>query len=68
MKYEVILFGSEEDGAYIAEVPELPGCMADGATAKDALQNVEVVAAEWIETAVSLGREVPVPKGRLRYA
>lgn len=68
MKYEVILFWSEEDGAYIAEVPELPGCMADGATAKDALQNVEVVAAEWIETAVSLGREVPVPKGRLRYA
>lgn len=46
MKYEVILFWSEEDGAYIAEVPELPGCMADGATAKDALQNVEVVAAE----------------------
>ncbi len=68
MKYEVILFWSEDDGAYIAEVPELPGCMADGATAKDALQNVEVVAAEWIETAVSLGREVPVPKGRLRYA
>ncbi|MCD7902862.1 MAG: type II toxin-antitoxin system HicB family antitoxin [Oscillospiraceae bacterium] len=67
MKYEVILFWSEEDGAYIAEVPELPGCMADGAAAKDALQNVEVVAAEWIETAVSLGREVPVPKGRLRY-
>lgn len=68
MKYEVILFWSEEDGAYIAEVPELPGCMADGLTAMDALQNVETVAAEWLETAISLRREVPNPKGRLWYA
>ena len=68
MKYEIILYWSEEDGAYIAEVPELAGCMADGPTAKDALHNVEKVAWEWIETARELGREVPEPKGRLRYA
>ncbi len=68
MKYEIILYWSEEDGAYIAEVPELAGCMADGATAKDALRNVEQIAQEWIETAQELGREVPEPKGRLRYA
>ena len=68
MKYEIILFWSEEDGAYIAEVPELAGCMADGATAKEALHNVEQIAQEWIETAQELGREVPEPKGRLRYA
>lgn len=68
MKYEIILYWSEEDGAYIAEVPELAGCMADGATAKDALHNVEQIAREWIKTAQELGREVPEPKGRLRYA
>lgn len=68
MKYEIILYWSEEDGAYIAEVPELAGCMADGATAKEALHNVEQIAQEWIETAQALGREVPEPKGRLRYA
>ena len=68
MKYEIILYWSEEDGAYIAEVPELAGCMADGATAKDALRNVEQIAQEWIETARELGREVPEPKGRLKYA
>ena len=68
MKYEIILYWSEEDGAYNAEVPELAGCMADGATAKEALHNVEQIAQEWIETAQELGREVPEPKGRLRYA
>ena len=68
MKYEIILYWSEDDIAYIAEVPELAGCMADGATAKDALHNVEQIAQEWIETAQALGREVPEPKGRLRYA
>lgn len=68
MKYEIILYWSEEDGAYIAEVPELAGCMADGPTAKEALCNVEQIAQEWIETARELGREVPEPKGRLRYA
>lgn len=68
MKYEIILYWSEEDGAYIAEMPELAGCMADGPTARDALYNVEQIAQEWIETAQELGREVPEPKGRLRYA
>jgi len=67
-KYEVIVYWSEEDQAYIAEVPELPGCMADGATYEEALENVQVTIAEWIETARTLGREVPVPKGRLTYA
>lgn len=68
MKYEIILYWSEEDDAYIAEVPELAGCMADGPTAKEALQNVEKIAQEWIETAQELGREIPKAKGRLRYA
>ena len=68
MKYEIILYWSEDDGAYIAEVPELAGCMADGSTAQEALQNVEQIAQEWIETARELGRPVPEPKGRLRYA
>jgi len=68
MKYEIILFWSDEDNAYIAEVPELAGCMSDGATMQEALANVEVIAKEWIETANDLGREVPQPKGRLRYA
>ena len=68
MKYEIILFWSDDDNAYIAEVPELAGCMADGKTAQEALNNVEVIAEEWIETALELGREIPVPKGRLKYA
>lgn len=67
-KYEIILYWSEEDNAYIAEVPELAGCMADGETAKDALHNVEQIIEEWIETAQQLGRSIPAPKGRLRYA
>ena len=66
-KFEIILYWSEEDNAYIAEVPELAGCMADGATAKDALRNVEQIIQEWIETAQELGRSIPAPKGRLRY-
>lgn len=68
MKYEIILYWSKDDNAYIAEIPELAGCMADGATAKDALYNVEQIAKECIETAKELGREIPEPKGRLRYA
>lgn len=68
MKYEIILYWSEDDNAYLAEVPELPGCMADGPTAKEALHNVERIAQEWIETAREMGRPVPVPKGRLKYA
>jgi predicted RNase H-like HicB family nuclease len=67
-KYEVIIYWSEEDQAYLAEVPELPGCMADGATYQDALSNVEVIVKEWIETALELMRPVPEPKGRLMYA
>ncbi len=67
-KYEVIIYWSDADGAYIAEVPELPGCAADGATYKQALGNVEVIISEWIQTAQELGRAVPQPKGRLLYA
>lgn len=68
MKYETIIYWSEEDSAYIAEVPELTGCMADGSTAQEALHNVEQIAQEWVETAQELGRPVPIPKGRLKYA
>ena len=67
-KYEIIIYWSEDDGAYIAEVPELAGCMADGSTAAEALSNVEQIIREWIETAQELGRPVPAPKGRLLYA
>ena len=65
MKYQIILYWSKEDNAFIAEVPELPGCMADGESYQDALSNVEVVIAEWIETAKELGRPIPEPKGRV---
>ena len=67
-KYEIIIYWSEEDQAFIAEVPELPGCAADGATYKEALTNVEVIIQEWIETAKELGRSIPQPKGRLVFA
>lgn len=67
-RYEIILYWSQEDQAFIAEVPELPGCAADGATYQEALQNVEVVMQEWIETAKELGRLIPEPKGRLMFA
>jgi predicted RNase H-like HicB family nuclease len=67
-KHEVIIYWSNVDEAYIAEVPELPGCMADGATMRDALAAVERVALEWMETAREMGREIPVPRGRLVYA
>jgi predicted RNase H-like HicB family nuclease len=67
-KYEVIIYWSEEDQAFIAEVPELPGCAADGPTYKEALANVEVVIQEWIDTAKDLGRHIPKPKGRLVFA
>ena len=67
-KYEVIIYWSEEDQAFIAEVPELPGCAADGKTYRDALAKVEVVIKEWIETATELGRPIPQPKGRLVFA
>lgn len=67
-KYEIIIYWSAEDHTFIAEVPELAGCMADGATYQEALQNVEVIIHEWIETATQLGRSIPKPKGRLHYA
>ncbi len=68
LRYEIILYWSEEDQAFIAEVPELPGCAADGETYQKALQNVEVIMQEWIETAKELGRPIPEPKGRLMFA
>ncbi len=67
-KYEVIIYWSEEDRTFIAEVPELPGCAADGQTYHEALTNVEVVIREWIATAKELGRPIPAPKGRLVFA
>ena len=68
IKYELVIYWSEEDDAYIAEVPELPGCMADGRTYEDAIKNTLTEIREWIETAIELGREIPIPKGRLIYA
>jgi predicted RNase H-like HicB family nuclease len=67
-KYERIIYWSEEDQKFIVEVPELPGCMADGATATEALENAEVIISEWIETANEIGRTIPEPKGKLMYA
>ena len=67
-KYEIIIYWSDEDEAYVAEAPELPGCAADGETYAQALANAEVVIREWIETARELGRPIPEPKGRLLYA
>jgi predicted RNase H-like HicB family nuclease len=67
-KYEIIIYWSSEDNAFIAEVPELPGCAADGRTRREALKNAEVVIREWIETAKELGRPIPQPKGRLVFA
>jgi predicted RNase H-like HicB family nuclease len=67
-KYEIILYWSDEDQSFIAEVPELKGCVANGPTRQEALANAEVVIAEWIETANELGRPIPEPKGRLLFA
>ena len=67
-KYEIILYWSDDDAAFIAEVPELPGCAADGVSYQEALSNVEVIIQEWIETAKELGRPIPKPKGRLVFA
>ena len=67
-KYEIVLYWSEEDELYIAEVPELPGCMADGNSYQEAVLNAEIIINEWIETAKDLGREIPKPKGKLMYA
>lgn len=67
-RYEVIIYWSREDEAFVAEVPELPGCAADGPTYREALANVEVVIREWLETARENGRSIPKPKGRLMFA
>jgi predicted RNase H-like HicB family nuclease len=67
-KYEIIIYWSNEDQAFIAEVPELPGCAADGSSYKEALANAEVIIQEWVETARELGRPIPEPKGRLVFA
>jgi predicted RNase H-like HicB family nuclease len=68
LKYEMILYWSSEDEAFIAEVPELPGCSADGTTYQEAVANAEQIIREWLETALELGRPIPKPRGRLMYA
>jgi predicted RNase H-like HicB family nuclease len=67
-KYEIIIYWSKDDESYVAEVPELPGCMADGGSYQEALANAEVIISEWIETAREIGRNIPEPKGRLVFA
>jgi predicted RNase H-like HicB family nuclease len=68
IKYELIIYWSKDDKAFIVEVPELPGCMADGKTYQEALSNAERMIKEWVETAKAIGRPIPKPKGRLLYA
>jgi predicted RNase H-like HicB family nuclease len=68
MRYELDFYWSKADNSFLVEVPELPGCMADGATYEEAVANATIVIAEWIETAQSLGRPIPEPKGKLAYA
>ena len=65
IKYEMIIYWSDEDNAFIVEVPELPGCLADGQTYQEAVANAETIIQEWIETAKDLGRSIPEPKGKL---
>ena len=67
-KYEMIIYWSQEDSAFVVEVPELPGCMADGPTYAEAVANAQTIIKEWLETASQLGRTIPQPKGRLAYA
>ncbi|XDD51047.1 type II toxin-antitoxin system HicB family antitoxin [Leptospira sp. WS92.C1] len=67
-KYEIIIYWSKDDQCYIAEAPELSGCMADGKTQEEVLQNLQIVIQEWIETAKKIGRTIPEPKGRLLFA
>lgn len=68
VKYEIIIYWSAADNAYVAEVPELPGCMADGDSYRKALENAEIIIQEWIDTARDLGRTIPEPRGKLMYA
>ncbi len=67
-KYEIIIYWSDEDNSFVTEVPELSGCMADGNTYSEALQNTEIIIQEWIDTAKAIGKPIPLPKGRLVYA
>jgi len=67
-KYEIIIYWSQADQAFLAEVPELAGCMADGQTYQEALHHAEIIIQEWLETAQQLGREIPQPRGKLMYA
>lgn len=68
IRYELIIYWSDEDKAFVVEVPELPGCMADGETYEEAVAHAQTVIQEWIETARELGRPIPEPRGRLLYA
>lgn len=67
-KYEIIIYWSDKDGSFISEVPELPGCIADGRDYQEAIRNVEIIIEEWIETAKLAGKKIPEPKGRLLFA
>ena len=68
MRYELIIYWSRADEAFVVEVPELAGCMADGASSEEAVANAQVVIQEWMDTARSLGRTIPEPRGKLAYA
>jgi len=68
IRYEMIIYRSKDDESFVVEVPELPGCGADGRSYREALENVEKVIEEWIDTARGLGRAIPEPKGRLLFA
>jgi len=67
-RYELIIYWSKEDAAFVVEVPELPGCLADGKTYREAVENAELIIQEWIDTAKEMGRDIPEPRGRLMYA
>lgn len=67
-KYEIVIYWSKDDNCYIAEVPELAGCMADGNTPVEAAANAQIIINEWLETAKALGRDIPEPQGKLLYA
>ncbi len=67
-KYEIIIYWSENDNSYLAEVPDPDGCKSDGQTYQEAISNVEVIISEWIETAKLIGRKIPIAKGKLMYA
>ncbi len=68
MRYELIIYWSKDDNSFVVEVPELPGCVADGQTYAEAVKNAEEIIDEWIETARKLGRPIPEPRGKLAYA